>query len=111
MAMNMQERKAAQRARPEGYAKSRRVGWKSQGIDPTFTFAEFEIRIEEQHSECAICHCSIDARSPLDHSHVTGNARGVLCGKCNMLLGKVEGGSVDFFLNAAVYLRQYESVS
>ena len=111
MAMTMQERKQAQRSRPDGYAKSRRTAWTSQGIDPTFTFQQFEDRIETQHHECAICHRPIDARCALDHSHRTGAARGVLCSNCNLLLGRVEGGSLDFFLNAAAYLRKYESVS
>lgn len=111
MAMNMRERKAAQRARPQGYAKSRRTDWTVQGIDKNFSFEDFELKIEEQHQECGICHCSIDARCALDHAHRTGAPRGVLCTKCNMLLGKVESDSVDFFLNAAVYLRKYELVS
>lgn len=111
MAMTMCERKRAQRLRPDGYAKSRRVDWTSQGIDPNFTFEEFEHRIEIQHHQCAICGHPIDVRSALDHSHRTGAARGILCRNCNLLLGRVEGGSLDFFLNAAAYLRKYESVS
>jgi len=109
MCMTGAQRKARQRANPAGYAKSRVVDWKQQGINE-FSFVEYEARIEAQHGECPICHCPIDSRAPLDHNHQTGDARGVLCGPCNLLLGKVEGGTVDFFLNAAVYLRTWELV-
>jgi recombination endonuclease VII len=107
MAMSMQERKAKQRANPLGYAKSRMTSWKCQGINP-ITWDEFEARLETQHNECAICHASIDARAALDHDHQSGDSRGVLCSTCNLLLGRVEGGSLDFFLNAAAYLRKWE---
>lgn len=110
MAMNATERKRLQRSRPAGYGKSRVVGWKAQGITEC-TWADYEAKIEAQHGECPICHGKITNRSTLDHSHESGDARGVLCSACNLLLGKVESGGENFFLSAAAYLKQWEAVA
>lgn len=51
---------------------------------------EFEILLEKQSSACAICGRSPDGfqRSfAVDHDHVTGVVRGILCPDCNRGLG------------------------
>ena len=103
MALSMQERKAAQRLRPEGYAKSRECDWKQQQIlDASFT--NYLSKLVQQNYGCSICGEPINNRSPLDHDHNTGLARGVLCNPCNLLLGKFEAGSNQFLANASDYL-------
>ena len=46
---------------------------------------------ERQDKKCKICGESIDAieKAHLDHSHITNKIRGVLCIKCNTVLGLV----------------------
>lgn len=49
---------------------------------------EFKQRLEEQDNKCAIC------KEPfgeiyVDHDHTTGVVRGLLCHKCNSVLGYV----------------------
>src|SRR5260221_8912549 len=109
MAMSCKERKAAQRSREIGYAKSRQTSWKSQGINP-ITYTEYLELIVAQKSQCKICGTFIDATSPLDHDHKTGEPRGVLCSKCNLFLGKFENDGSIFLHNAAQYLEQYSAV-
>ena len=45
--------------------------------------------IEEQHGLCNLCQHELD-NPCLDHCHINGNIRAVLCRGCNSLLGKLE---------------------
>ena len=62
-----------------------------------------------QDGGCAICGCvpSKDEK-PLhaDHCHADGTIRGLLCNRCNVVLGKVDE-RVDLLLRAARYLADY----
>jgi hypothetical protein len=107
MAMSTKERKAAQRARPDGYAKSREADWRNQGIiDATYT--GYLEKIVQQGCRCAICGTPIDNRSPYDHDHATGKARSVLCQPCNLLLGHAEAQR-RFLDGASDYLHQWDA--
>ncbi len=55
MAMSMQERKAAQRARPLGYAKSRECDWRMQGIREA-NYVSFLAKLTIQNFKC---HCVV----------------------------------------------------
>lgn len=60
-----------------------------------------------QSGKCAICRISysLDSRDlHVDHCHITGKIRGLLCLKCNLGLGKFYDNS-DLLLAAASYLR------
>lgn len=105
MAMSNRERKAAQRARPDGYAKSREADWRMQGIIDA-TYVGYLEKIVQQGSTCAMCPAPINNRSPYDHDHATGKARGVLCQDCNLALGFVEAHK-KFFDEASEYLHQW----
>lgn len=45
--------------------------------------------VAEQGNLCALCGCPMQ-RPVVDHSHVTGKVRGVLCHPCNIKLPAVE---------------------
>lgn len=47
--------------------------------------------VEAQAGQCAICRESVEDAPNLDHCHVTGFIRGVLCTSCNVKLGWYEG--------------------
>lgn len=52
------------------------------------TLDEYEKLFDNQHGKCAICGLSENRRKLcVDHSHTTGDVRGLLCTKCNMMLG------------------------
>jgi hypothetical protein len=60
---------------------------------------------QEKHCKC----CDEPIRFParhthLDHDHLTGKVRGLLCARCNALLGYA-GDSVDLLRRAITYLR------
>ena len=63
------------------------------------TLAEFEAMLAAQGGRCATCSAAAtsDARHStlhVDHDHVTGRVRGLLCSGCNHALGKVNDDPV-----------------
>lgn len=58
---------------------------------------------QAHNNSCDICGQSI-ARMHIDHDHVTGRIRGLLCGPCNQALG-IFGDSIDGLMKAVKYLQ------
>jgi hypothetical protein len=50
----------------------------------------YDTQAVQQAGLCAICGKSSKRRLHLDHNHSTGGLRGLLCGKCNHLLGNAD---------------------
>lgn len=78
--------------------------------------AEYDSLAEAQGGRCAVCLRS-DVRLVIDHDHeccgpvmLTGRptcgfcVRGLLCHRCNMLLGFLEGTSADVVVRALQYI-------
>lgn len=65
--------------------------------------------IESQGSACAICRSPLELDRPtqvnLDHCHTTGKIRGVLCRKCNVMIG-LAGDKVEVLNRAIEYLQK-----
>lgn len=52
------------------------------------TMDDFFNLVEEQGGKCAICQIDLPHTKPVvDHCHVTGKVRGILCHKCNSGIG------------------------
>ena len=73
---------------------------------------DYDRMLEQQGGVCAICHkpvVLVDPRSgavkrlSVDHDHETGKVRGLLCHKCNALLGQADD-SIFSLLAAVDYL-------
>lgn len=107
-------------ARAAEYAKKRRQvdpeKWKRKdrefdlrrkyGVTPEW----YEAKLVENGGGCEICGRTekIAGRNhPVDHSHVTGKTRGILCHHCNVSLHKVET-IPGWIQKAAAYLKLYE---
>lgn len=68
----------------EAHAKaSYRHRIKSYGI----TVEAYEKLLEEQNNACAICKTIPEKKLNIDHSHMTGKVRSLLCHNCNTALG------------------------
>lgn len=79
------------------------------------TQEEYNNLLVEQNNVCAIClqtetskHKNGDVRSlSVDHCHVTGKVRGLLCNRCNRMLGQMEDNPT-LIDRATKYLLNYE---
>ena len=70
------------------------------------TVADVERMLEDQSGKCLICEDGIDMTTRhVDHCHDAGFVRGLLCGECNMGLGKFKD-STERLRKAADYLQR-----
>lgn len=66
------------------------------------TLEEYNTMLTEQDGVCAICKAPPDTRwkrLAVDHDHLTGKIRGLLCMTCNTMLGRLEarlGQTLDY---------------
>lgn len=65
--------------------------WRKQGLKRyNLTFEDYDQIFTEQNGCCAICgkhQSEFKTRLAVDHSHKTGQVRGLLCTNCNTKLG------------------------
>lgn len=66
---------------------------------------QVDAMLHAQESACAICRAPL-TKFHIDHSHVTGKVRGLLCHACNMKLPLVE--NTDLLVSALAYLERAE---
>jgi len=70
------------------------------------TKADWDAMFERQGRVCGICTSSVSKPSwATDHCHETGKVRGILCYRCNTMLGYIE--NEDLMLLASYYLRRH----
>ena len=72
------------------------------------TLPEYDALLKRQRGRCAICRnlCKSGKRLAVDHNHTTGRVRGLLCGRCNPLLGYA-ADDVNMLREAIKYLRRH----
>lgn len=74
------------------------------------TIEEYEAILKKQGGVCAACSefnvASNKTRMPLDHCHVTGKIRGILCNRCNRGLGLL-GEDINRLSGLIRYLKEY----
>ena len=68
--------------------------------------------INKQDSKCAICTNDLKDTHDVcvDHNHVTGAIRGILCRKCNLGIGHLKD-SIEILKSAQKYLQKYAKKS
>lgn len=74
------------------------------------TKEQFETQLEKQENKCLICMVVMDyssrATTPnLDHDHVTGKFRSILCHHCNVALGSFKE-NIELLEKAIQYLKE-----
>ena len=87
---------------------SRKRTCKKHGI----TLEEYDALLEKQGGHCGMCPATTSGHNMtddfcIDHDHITGKVRGLLCSSCNLLLGKAKadkGNSI--LLGALFYLKR-----
>lgn len=68
---------------------------------------QYEEMVNNQAGRCKICHA--EAKLHVDHDHVSGHVRGLLCNGCNRGIGYFSENS-DALENAATYIRTLGSM-
>jgi hypothetical protein len=90
---------------PEKYAEAiLRYNLAKHGL----TIEEYNELLVKQNGVCAICHEAEISRQRLsvDHDHLTGKVRALLCIRCNCLLGYARD-SIQLLLAAVDYLKRH----
>ena len=72
---------------------------------------QYKAMLLEQNGVCAVCLKSEGQKKrmhlSIDHNHVTGKIRGLLCNRCNSSIGKFED-NITLIRAAANYLEKYD---
>jgi len=103
---------------PECKKRAMAVRWRAKwphymrqylyGVTPD----EYEAMMLSQDGRCAICRSDAwpgkHNRPHVDHDHVTGKVRGLLCGKCNVGLGNL-GDDPERLRAAAAYIETHST--
>lgn len=76
------------------------------------SIVDWDMKLEKQQGVCAICKgiCCSGRRLSVDHNHITGKIRDLLCGNCNQGLGKFLDNP-ELLLKAAGYLRKHNEAN
>ena len=70
------------------------------------SFSQYEEMVAAQNGVCAICkrECNRYGKLSIDHSHISGKIRGLLCHKCNNAIG-LFGEDITIMQSAIDYLK------
>lgn len=101
-------RRRARQAHIDDPLLSRKRACKKYGI----TLDDYDALLEKQDGHCGMCPATTSGHNMtddfcIDHDHITGKVRGLLCSSCNLLLGKAkadDGNSI--LLGALFYLKR-----
>jgi len=76
-------------------------------LDYNITLDEYNEMLIKQNNGCAICGKKMNGKRNMcvDHDHVTGRVRGLLCSHCNWGLGHFKD-NIDLLENAIKYLKK-----
>jgi len=78
------------------------------------TYSDYLSMLEAQQNKCTICgdefdSTSLGAKAPcVDHCHVTGKVRSILCRNCNTALGHVKE-NVDILKSMIAYVEDHHA--
>jgi hypothetical protein len=98
--VNAEKTKKFRRRRPDYIHLKKRKALEDKYGLPYGTLDRIE---EEQKGRCKICR--LERKLHADHDHETGKFRGMICHKCNSILGYV-GDNPHFLRRAALYLEE-----
>ena len=77
------------------------------------TVEQYAEMVSTQSYLCGICGVDfrVESRMPhVDHDHVTGKVRGILCHNCNLMLGQAKD-NVETLKNAIAYLESFSNTN
>lgn len=99
--------RAKAKARETGIDKVRLKRWRLKtmyGLE----YDEYMAMLQQQNRQCKICNKDLGDNTKhihVDHCHVNGHVRGILCHNCNKGLGNFMD-DIDLMLKAVEYLKE-----
>lgn len=93
---------------PERTEKNRRDRQRKYTLKHRFSLSieQYEVMFREQGGRCAICREFPNKKNlAVDHDHITGAVRGLLCDNCNRAIGQMRD-DVQIVKRAAAYLER-----
>jgi hypothetical protein len=106
------EFKQKQREKSESYREKAKpqIRWGNLRARYGLTVEQYNEMLQSQNGVCAICGgINPEGRNLcVDHNHITGKFRGLLCTTCNVALGGFKadsGDGIDILLSAISYLK------
>ena len=103
---NPEKARAAVLRRQAHPLRRERTRWSNLAHRLGITGARYDAMLAAQGGVCAICGCPPSGKRrhlAVDHDHVTGNVRGLLCTKCNTVLGHADDKK-EILVAAIAYL-------
>lgn len=101
---------------PRNKIKAREYSWKNQGIKNAdgswFMNHDREVMLAQQKNKCKICKSDAPGSTGwcVDHDHLTGIVRGILCHGCNKGIGLLKE-SCEVIEAASNYLKRWKNVN
>ena len=98
---------------PEKYKiKVREDAWRGQGINCNNVL--YNEMFNEQNGCCAMCgrhQSELKRRLDVDHNHISGKTRGLLCWKCNTGIGSlcVDELGIELLLKGVNYIKERDN--
>lgn len=89
--------------------RKRREAWKVQGI--AITIDQWKTLLDKQQGKCAICERpekNFKKALAVDHDHITGEIRGLLCFSCNRFLVNLIERTPNLVAKAIRYLNEHK---
>lgn len=68
---------------------------------------QYDLMLHNQGKKCAICSCELSSPC-VDHCHLTGKVRKLLCKSCNTLLGQAKD-DIKILFSAIEYLKEFKN--
>lgn len=90
----------------EGMTPAERARMIKYGVRPDDLLA----MLASQRHRCALCDRRVTVRSHIDHDHITGQVRAVLCTRCNLGLGMFDDDPARLRA-AADYIEKHKAVA
>ena len=81
-----------------------RIRFKKYGISGE----EYRLTLSEQGGRCPICKRELTKNPSVDHDHITGKIRGLICNNCNLSIGNA-GDSPQRLRDMAAYLEKHHA--
>jgi Autographiviridae endonuclease VII len=85
-----------------GFTSRRKRTLKKHGL----SLEDYEAMLARQQGACGICEIPFRRTPCIDHCHVTGLVRGLLCNNCNLAIGNLQDNPI-FAYKAGGYLERW----